>query len=82
MSPPPEREPAGAHAQDQSPLETSFAAYESARKRFFERLRVDSEIRRLEKAWLLPVVTPRLADALTTRGPAPCQARARRGGPR
>ena len=47
MSPPPEREPAGAHAQDQSPLETSFAAYESARKRFFERLRVDSEIRRL-----------------------------------
>ena len=32
-----------------------YEDYRSARERYFERLRVDSEIRRLEKAWRLPV---------------------------
>jgi len=34
----------------------SYEDYRAARKRFFERLRADSEIRRLEKAWRLPAV--------------------------
>ena len=33
-----------------------YEDYRAARERFFERLRVDSEIRRLEKAWRLPAV--------------------------
>jgi hypothetical protein len=34
--------------------ETSFEAYQSARERFFEGLRRDAEIRRLERLWRLP----------------------------
>ena len=34
----------------------SYEDYRAARERFFERLRADSEIRRLEKAWRLPAV--------------------------
>jgi hypothetical protein len=32
---------------------TSYEAYESARERFFEALRRDAEIRRLERLWHL-----------------------------
>jgi hypothetical protein len=31
-----------------------FEEYIAARARYFERLRIDSEIRRLERAWALP----------------------------
>jgi hypothetical protein len=31
-----------------------FGEYSAARDRFFERLRIDSEIRRLERAWRQP----------------------------
>ena len=34
--------------------ETSYERYREARERYFERLRVDSEIRRLERLWALP----------------------------
>jgi hypothetical protein len=34
--------------------ETSYEAYESARERFFEALRRDAEIRRLERLWRQP----------------------------
>jgi hypothetical protein len=36
------------------PAGASYDDYRAARERFLERLRVDSEIRRLEKAWRLP----------------------------
>jgi len=37
---------------------TSYEDYRAARERYFERLRADSEIRRLEKAWRLQAVAP------------------------
>jgi hypothetical protein len=42
-----------------APSENSYEEYRSARERYFERLRVDSEIRRLERAWRLPGATDR-----------------------
>ncbi|HMO00929.1 MAG TPA: hypothetical protein PKD59_16075 [Miltoncostaeaceae bacterium] len=36
--------------------ETDFGAYSSARDRYFATLRADAELRRLEKAWTMPVV--------------------------
>jgi hypothetical protein len=41
------------------PARASYEDYRAARERFFERLRVDSEIRRLEKAWRLPAARDR-----------------------
>jgi len=40
-------------------LEHDFDRYANARNRFFERLRVDSEVRRLEKSWSLPAAVMR-----------------------
>ena len=40
--------------------DTSYESYRTARERFFECLRVDAEIRRLEKAWRRPAATPRM----------------------
>ena len=40
--------------------DTSYESYRTARERFFERLRVDAEVRRLEKAWRRPAATPRV----------------------
>ena len=34
--------------------ENSYEEYQWARERYFARLRVDSEIRRLERIWRLP----------------------------
>jgi hypothetical protein len=42
-----------------APSPTSYECYQEARERYFERLRVDSEIRRLERMWRLPEATPR-----------------------
>ncbi|MGE0796532.1 MAG: hypothetical protein AB7H43_15695, partial [Acidimicrobiia bacterium] len=44
---------------------TSFDEFQSARERFLERLRVDSEVRRLEGVWQLPAREPRLDDRTT-----------------
>jgi len=44
----------GRESEDRGRRETNYVDYRSARERFFEVLRVDSEIRRLENAWRLP----------------------------
>jgi hypothetical protein len=35
-------------------LSTGFDEYAAARERYFEQLRMDSEVRRLERSWRLP----------------------------
>lgn len=35
-------------------LSTGFDDYVAARERYFEQLRMDSEVRRLERSWRLP----------------------------
>ena len=49
----------GRHEVRLARSENSYEEYQSARERYFERLRVDSEIRRLERAWRLPAATDR-----------------------
>lgn len=52
--------PPGQEAHGESP--TSYAAYTSARERFLERLRVDSEVRRLESMWQCPAAARRAPE--------------------
>ena len=52
----------GREREDRGRRETNYVDYRSARERFFEVLRVDSEIRRLEKAWRLPAERASLDD--------------------
>jgi hypothetical protein len=35
-------------------LSAGFDEYVAARERYFEQLRIDSEVRRLERSWRLP----------------------------
>ncbi len=44
---------------------TSYDDFRSARERFFEQLRADSEVRRLEGAWRLPARERTLDDRAT-----------------
>ena len=55
----------GREHEDRGRCETSYGEYNSARERFFEGLRVDSEIRRLESAWRMPSRKPSLDDRAT-----------------
>ena len=48
------------HIVDRSAqLGDSFAEFRRARARFFEKLRIESELYRLERVWELPPVTER-----------------------
>jgi hypothetical protein len=50
--------PGGAGSLDAVDDALGYAAYQSARERFFARLREDSQVRRLEAAWRLPAAVP------------------------
>lgn len=54
MSEPHDARPKRADDRGVRTLPADFDEYVAARERFFERLRIDSEIRRLERSWRLP----------------------------
>ena len=54
MSEPRDARPNEADDRGARTLSVGFDEYVAARERYFERLRIDSEIRRLERSWRLP----------------------------
>ena len=52
----------GRERDDRGRCDTSYGDYRSARERFFEALRIDSEIRRLEMAWTMAPREPSFED--------------------
>lgn len=46
-------------------LPTGFDEYAAARERYFDHLRMDSEVRRLERLWLLPASGPGADEGAT-----------------
>lgn len=54
MSDAPDDRPREADDRGWRTLSTGFDEYVAARERYFEQLRIDSEVRRLERSWRLP----------------------------
>lgn len=56
MSEPRDERPREADDRGCRMLSASFDEYVAARERYFENLRMDSEVRRLEQTWRLPAL--------------------------